>query len=141
VFVDDILLAARSDVAIAEVKQLFQSEFIMTDEGLAQEFLGVRITQRPGELILDQEHYCRSIVRDFGKYIGSRNYTIVPMHKDAALDQPESLSPDQQAWVKRFPYATILGKIVYLNAITRPDISYAVSTFMARPTHAACRGL
>jgi hypothetical protein len=95
----------------------------MTDEGLAQEFLGARITRRPGELILDQEHYCRSIVRDFGKYIGSRNYTIVPMQKDTAQNQPESLSPDQQAWVERFPYATILGKIVNLNAITRPDIS------------------
>jgi hypothetical protein len=95
-------------------------------------------------LILDQEHYCRSIVRDFDKFIGSRNYTIVPMQNDTALDQLESLSPDQQAWVERFPYATILGEIVYLNAITRQDISYAVSTlsrFMAKPTHAACRGL
>jgi hypothetical protein len=80
-FVDDILLASRADVAITEVKQLFQSEFTM-------KFLGVHITQRPGELILDQEHYCRCTIRDFGKYIGSRNYTIpeLPMQKDTALD-------------------------------------------------------
>jgi hypothetical protein len=74
-----------------------------------------------------------------------RNYSIVPMQKDVALDQPEALNLDQEAWVQRFPYATILGKIVYVNAITRPDISFAVSTlsrFMAKPTtHAACRGL
>jgi hypothetical protein len=105
--------------AIAQVKREFQATFTMTDEGLAQEFLGVRITQNPGELILDQENYCR--------YIGSRNYSIVPVQKDVALDQPEALYPDQEAWLQRFPYATILGKIVYLNAITRPNISFAVS--------------
>jgi hypothetical protein len=125
--------------SIAQVKRAFQDTFTLTDEGLAQEFLGVRITQNPGELILDQENYCKSITRDFKQYIGSRNYSIVPMQKDVALDQPEALNPNQAAWVQRFPYA-----IVYLNAITRPDISFAVSTlsrFMAKPTHAACRGL
>jgi hypothetical protein len=81
-FVDDILLASRADVAITEVKQqLFQSEFTM-------KFLGVHITQRPGKLILDQKHHCRCIIRDFGKYIAFRNYTIpeLPMQKDTALD-------------------------------------------------------
>jgi hypothetical protein len=137
VFVDDILVAPTSEKAIAQVKRAFQDTFTMTDEGLAQEFLGVRITQNPGELILDQQNYCRSITRDFKQYIGSRNYSIVPMQKEA-------LNPDQEAWVQRFPYATMQGKIMYLNAITRPDISFAVSTlsrFMAKPTHAACRGL
>jgi hypothetical protein len=87
--------------------------------------------------------------RDFKQYIGSRNYSIVPMQKDVALDQPEAPNPDQEAWEalnpdQRFPYATILGKVVYLNAITRPDISCSVSTLsrlMAKPSHAACRGL
>jgi hypothetical protein len=132
-------LASTSEKAIAQVKSAFQDTFTMTDEGMAQEFLGVRITQNPGELILDQENYCRSITRDFKQYIGSRNYSIVPMQKDVALDQPEALNPEQEAWVQRYPYATILGKIVYLNAITRPDISFAVSTlsrFMAKPSHA-----
>jgi hypothetical protein len=97
IFVDDIL------VVIAQVKREFQSTFSMTDEGLAQEFLGVCITQSPGKLILDQENYCRSITRDFKKYIGPRNYSIVPMQQDVALDQPGALNSDQAAWVQRFP--------------------------------------
>jgi hypothetical protein len=56
-FVDDILVTSTSEKAIAQIKREFQDTFTMTDEGLAQEFLGVRITQNPGELILDQENY------------------------------------------------------------------------------------
>jgi hypothetical protein len=37
----------------------------MTDEGLAQEFLWVRMFQGAGTVILDQQHYCETIVRDF----------------------------------------------------------------------------
>jgi hypothetical protein len=77
VFVDNIMLASRLYAAITNVKQLFQSEFTMTDAGLVQELLGVRITQRPGELILDQVHYCRSIARDFGRYIGSMQKDLI----------------------------------------------------------------
>jgi hypothetical protein len=35
VFVDDILLASRSDAATIKVKQQFQSKFVMADERLA----------------------------------------------------------------------------------------------------------
>jgi hypothetical protein len=41
---------------------------------------------------------------------------------------PYEPTPKQAAWIARFPYATIVGKIVYLTAITRPpDIACAVS--------------
>lgn len=141
VFVDDILLASRSDRVLTKVKAAFQARFEMTDEGLAQEFLGVRICQGTGQVYLDQQHYCETIVRDFANYIGSRNYSEVPMQANAELYVAHDPSPDQAAWVARFPYATIVGKIVYLTAITRPDIAFAVSMlsrFMAQPTYRAC---
>jgi hypothetical protein len=61
------------------------------------------------------------------------------MQANAELFVP--YEPDQADWVSRFPYATIVGKIVYLTAITRPDIAYAVSMlsrFMAQPTYRTC---
>jgi hypothetical protein len=63
------------------------------------------------------------------------------MQANAELFAPYEPTPDQADWVSRFPYATIVGKIVYLTAITRPDIAYAVSMlsrFMAQPTYRAC---
>ena len=92
-------------------------------------------------MALDQQHYCETIVRDFQNYIGRRNYSEVPMQTNAELLVPYEPTLEQAAWVARFPYATIVGKIVYLTAITRPDIAYAVSMlsrFMAQPTYRAC---
>jgi hypothetical protein len=45
VFVDDILIACANNQILRQVKQKFHSRFEMTDLGLAQEFLGIRIIQ------------------------------------------------------------------------------------------------
>ena len=45
VFVDDILIACANNKILLQVKQEFHSRFEMTDLGLAQEFLGIRIIQ------------------------------------------------------------------------------------------------
>jgi hypothetical protein len=132
VFVDDILLASRSEAVLAHVEADFQSRFTMTDEGLASEFLGVRIFQGTGTVTLDQQHYCETIVLDFSNYIGRRNYLEVPMQANAELYVPYEPTEEQAAWIARFPYTTIVGNIVYLTAITRPDIAYAVSIMLSR---------
>jgi hypothetical protein len=70
-------------------------------------------------------------------YIGRRNDSEVPMQANAELFVPYEPTPDQANWVSRFHHATIVSKIVYLTAITRPDIAYPVSMlsrFMAQPT-------
>jgi hypothetical protein len=59
-----------------------------------------------GTVTLDQQHYCETIVRDFTQYIDSRNYSEVPMQVNANLFVPYEPTPDQAAWVARFPYAT-----------------------------------
>jgi hypothetical protein len=101
VFVDDILLASRSEAVLATVKADFQSRFTMTDEGFT-------VFQT-----LHQQHYCETIVRDFAYYIGRRNYSEVPMQaNNAQLDVPYEPTPEQA----RFLYVTIVGKIVYLTA-------------------------
>jgi hypothetical protein len=112
VFVDDILLASRSEAVLAIVKADFQSRFTMTDEGLASEFLGVRIFQGTGTVSLDQQHYCETIVRDFGNYIGWRKYSEVPMQANPELYAPYEPIPEQAAWIARFPYATIVRSFI-----------------------------
>jgi hypothetical protein len=81
VFVDDILLASGCEAVLAD----FQSRFTMTHEGLASEFLGVRVFQGTETVTLDQQHYCEIIVRDFANYIGRRYYSEVPMQANAEL--------------------------------------------------------
>ena len=62
VFVDDILIASANESVIVKVKSHFHKKFKFKIKymGLADEFLNIRITQRPGRISIDQELYIRA---------------------------------------------------------------------------------
>jgi hypothetical protein len=70
VFVDDILIAAENLDVINDVKSLFSKQYRDKDMGLAEEFLNIRITQRPGEIMIDQEPYVRT--REVSSFRGDK---------------------------------------------------------------------
>jgi hypothetical protein len=88
VFVDDKLLASRSKAFLATVKADCQSQFTMTDEGLAQQFLGARIFQGTGTAILDLKHCCETIVE-----ILSTTLVVATILKSRCKQIPICLSP------------------------------------------------
>jgi hypothetical protein len=53
VFVDDILIASADIAVISHVKRSFSEKFKIT----AEEFLNICITQRPGQIMIDQEPF------------------------------------------------------------------------------------
>ena len=57
VYVDDILLAAESNTRLAEVKKGISDRFEAKDLGELKSFLGVKISQREGEIWLGQPGY------------------------------------------------------------------------------------
>jgi len=142
VFVDDILIASDNNCALDHVKGLFSNKFKITDMGLAQEFLNIRITQEPGKIILDQEQYVRSLLDKYKSYIGSRNYADIPsMSEYIPRDVPPS-SPKQREFIESFPYSELVGALLYLAVVTRPDIMFAVGVLthhLKSPTYASCK--
>jgi hypothetical protein len=42
--------------------------------GLAEEFLNIRITQRPGEITINQEPYVRTLLEKYRPHVEKRNY-------------------------------------------------------------------
>jgi hypothetical protein len=133
VFVDDILIASNNDDALIHVKNLFSRKFKVTDMGLAQEFLNIRITQESHRIIIDQELYVHSLLTKYHSYIGSRNYADVP--------SPPSWSKQRQ-FVDSFPYPALVGALLYLAVVTRPDIMFAVGVLthhLKCPTYASCK--
>ena len=71
VYVDDILLAGKSDQKINEVKQALAELFQMKDMGQLHYFLGVKVIQKPDskEIWIGQEAYTKSVLERFGMEI------------------------------------------------------------------------
>jgi hypothetical protein len=126
VFVDDIIIASDNDDALIHVKNLFSIKFKVTDMGLAQAFLNLRITQESHRVIIDQELYVHSLLTNYHSCIGFRNYADVPsLSAYMPRDDPPS-SFKQHQFVDSFQYTALVGALLYLAMVTRPDIMFAV---------------
>ena len=142
IFVDDILVGSHSAAAVASVKSSFTQRFNCKDMGLAEEFLNIRIKQEPGRITLDQEPYVRALLQKYQPYIGNRNYADVPSTSDCMPRAEQSAKLKQQQFVDSFPYSAIVGSLLYLAVVTRPDIMHAVGVLthhLKAPTYASCK--
>ena len=68
VYVDDTLLAGKSDKRLAEVKATLADEFHMKDMGELHHFLGVKIIQKEetGEICMGPSVYTRNVLEKLG---------------------------------------------------------------------------
>ena len=68
VYVDDIIVAARIDKMLAEVKKEFTSQFDIKDLGELRHFLGMKIVhaEATGSVWIGQPAYTKSILKKFG---------------------------------------------------------------------------
>ena len=133
VYVDDIILAAKSDERLAEVKKYLTDCFEVRDMGELHHFLGMKIVQfcETGDVWIGQPAYAGSILQKFSMDAAKGADTPVDANVKLmkAVDSDESV--DQEL------YQSAVGSLLYLSVATRPDIAYAVSNvakFSANPT-------
>ena len=135
VYVDDILPAAKTPAVQLEVKEQLSAIFDIRDLGPASHFLGMRITRdRPAlTLKIDQATMTKDLILKFS--LSDAKFKSIPADPDsrlsAAVSDSEILDP------ALYPYAELVGSLLYLSVVTRPDISYSVgvlSRYMSKPT-------
>ena len=141
---DAILIASANESVIDKVKSHFYKKFKIKDMGLADEFLNIWITQRPGRISIDQELYTRALLAKYSTYIGTCNYADVPSMSEYIPRKEVPANAKQQSYVDAYPYSEIVGSLLYLAV----DIMYAVGVLTRHlkcPTYssykAACRVL
>ena len=132
-YVDDIILAGKTDRRMKEVKEAMGKCFKVKDMGELHYILGVSITQESekGKTWIGQSKYILKILTKFGM----ENSKCVSTPVDAN-DKLLAASEDSELVDQRL-YQSVVGSLLYLSCWTRPDITFAVSNaarFCSKPT-------
>jgi len=118
VYVDDIFTADNDDNMRVRLVEALKKRFPVTDMGKATWGLGMKITQTPSSIHIDQEKYINDLLEHFG--LEKSNPAVTPATPNVA--------PNSEAYMAdRTLYLKLVGSIIYLAVVTRPDIAYAVS--------------
>lgn len=133
VYVDDIVLAGKSEKQLEETKQILAKRFDIKDMGKLHYFLGMKIVQndQTGEVWVGQPAYTESLLQKFGMENAKPVNTPVDTSTKLVKATEDEDSVDQQL------YQSAVGSLLYLSVGTRPDITYAVSNvakFSSLPT-------
>lgn len=125
--VDDILLSCtsvrESDDVTTKLKRLFE----LTDGGDVTWLLGCKIIRNRSRrsLTISQDTYIDSILREF--HMDTSNAVGTPLPPKLQLTSDQCAQTEAEILeMKKIPYCTVVGKVMYLATTTRPDIAYAV---------------
>jgi hypothetical protein len=114
---------------IHELKSFLSKSFDMKDLGQADVILNIKLIKNKSGITLLQSHYVEKILSRFGLIDGKSSPT--PYDPSVILRKNKNEPTDQ------LRYSQIIGSLMYLASMTRPDISFAVSKlsrFMSNPS-------
>ncbi|GJU52612.1 retrotransposon protein, putative, ty1-copia subclass [Tanacetum coccineum] len=124
-------------VILKEVKDYLGKCFSMKDLGEAAYILGIKIYRdRSKRLIkLSQSAYIDKILKKFNMHNSKKGY--LPMEvKHELSNEMRASTPEEVAYMKKVPYASVVRSIMYAVRCTRPDVAFAqnlVSRYQQNP--------
>ena len=116
-YVDDGLLLCRDRDILNELVDILMTEFDITVTDL-NFFVGMEILQRDNYIFISQEAYINKILKNFEML--DANDVKTP------ADPSEKLTYPTVKTELKLPYRELVGSLLYLSVISRPDITYAV---------------
>ena len=129
IWVDDILSTGDDDVET--FRKNMQNHFGM-DEGSSLTWcLGLHVAKDPvtSHITMDQDKYIKDKCKEFSQFI-QRGGSSTPLPSNYMEKLREAEDPNTPT-DRNFPYAPMLGSIMFAMICTRPDLSTAVS-FLSR---------
>uniref|UniRef100_A0A1J3K4I8 Retrovirus-related Pol polyprotein from transposon TNT 1-94 n=2 Tax=Noccaea caerulescens TaxID=107243 RepID=A0A1J3K4I8_NOCCA len=126
-YVDDILLASSDLGLLHQTKNYLSKNFDMKDMGEASYVIGIEIfrDRSLGILGLSQKAYIDRVLERFSML--SCSSSVVPMQKGDKLDLKQCPQNEMERnEMQKYPYASLVGSLMYAQVCTRPDISHAV---------------
>jgi hypothetical protein len=132
-YVDDQLIMGPSSKHIQDAIDEIKSEFVIDDMGPCNMFLGVAIERGDGFIKLHQERYTMALLEKYG----------VPLVSPGGKETPTPAISKSAKELEvtggggNFPYAELVGGLLYLSCWTRPDIAFAVGRLTRHMTTAS----
>jgi hypothetical protein len=123
-YTDDSILVGPDQKELDNIiKEMQSSGLNMTHEDGIEDFLGVTIDHKPdGTIHLTQKRLIQSILEDLGLTASNVKCMSTPIASHKLLSRHPN-SPDFDG---NFNYRRVIGKLLFLEKSTRPDLSYAV---------------
>lgn len=136
-YVDDILLIGNNVAMLSTVKLWLSNQFSMKDLGEASFILGLKLYRDRSKRLLglSQSSYIDKILTRFNMQDSKK--ALIPFRHGLSLSKDMSPKSDVELdRMRRCPYASAVGSLMYAMLCTRPDIAYAVgivSKFQSNP--------
>jgi hypothetical protein len=136
-YVDDMLIAAKSMKEVAALKAQFSHEFDMKDLGAMKKILGMELIwdRKSGLLYLSQKNYIEKVLYRFNMHNAKLVSTPLAPHFKLSAKQC-SESDDDLEYMSKIPYSSVVGSLMYAMVYSHPDLSHAmsvISRYMANP--------
>lgn len=120
VYVDDFLIFSNCAKETEKLKTVLGSNFKLKDLGSVRRYLGMRINvnKESNTLTVDQHEYIEQLLARFD--MSNCNTADTPIECKLNIEKSESCATN-------VPYQRLIGSLMYLAILTRPDIAYALS--------------
>ena len=117
IYVDDILILSPSTIAAEQVIVQISSKFEITVSSEITSFIGFELSLENGNIFLNQTSFIKELLQRFN--MTECKSVNVPMQPDIDLKMSKDCDDS-------FPYRQLIGALLFLCRLTRPDISFAV---------------
>ncbi|UYV68712.1 hypothetical protein LAZ67_6000522 [Cordylochernes scorpioides] len=124
-YVDDMLLASDSEIIIQNTVKTLEKEFEIKNLGDPTQFIGIEISRnREGEFLLSQKNKIQELVERYN--LQEAKPTFTPMESGYSGISDEKLLPNN------VQYQQLIGSLLYLSVVSRPDIAAPVCILSSR---------
>lgn len=120
-YVDDFFVYSNCNVETDNLISVLSSKFHIKDLGQVKQCLGMRVNidEKNNTCTLDQEQYIDELLIKFNMLNCKEAGT--PMESKLNIDKNDNVNDDS------IPYQQLIGSLMYLSVLTRPDIAFSVS--------------
>jgi len=128
-YVDDMLIAFKSNSAIDKLKKDLSFEFKMKNLDEIKKVLGMKIERdrRSGKVSLTQKGYLQKVLQRFN-INGDTKSVSTPLTPHFKLKVTIShTTAEEHEYMTHVPYTSAVGSLMYVMVCTRSDLSQAVS--------------